>query len=77
MLTAHFITAHYSTFGLVSPQRCCPIRERNFGSGVAVASRPPSGPKAQKNKTSTWRPKLLLQMKIRLVGANALASYIH
>ena len=34
------------------PQRCCPIRERNFGSGVAAGSRPPSEPKIQKNKTS-------------------------
>ena len=64
--TDHYLTAYYSSFSLVLPQRCCPIRERNFGSGVAVASRPPSETKAQKNKTSAWRPKLLLQMKFQV-----------
>ena len=40
--------------------------EGTFGSGVAVGSRPPSEPKARKNKTSAWRPKLHSPMKFQV-----------
>ena len=43
----------------------------NSGSGVAVVSRPPSGPKARKNKTSAWRPKPLAQALFFLSLASA------
>ncbi len=47
----------------------------NFGSGVAVGSRPPSEPKARKNKTSAWRPNLHSPMKFQLGGPPAVLSH--
>ena len=58
-------TRRRSFHGGTAPRNADPIRERNFGSGVAVGSRPPSEPKARKN-ASAWRPKLHLPMKFQV-----------
>ena len=52
----------------VSPATGCEPdhSEGNFGSGVAVGSRPPSEPKARTNKTSAWRPKLHSPIKFQV-----------
>ena len=53
---------------LLSPATGCEPdhSEGNFGSGVAVGSRPPSEPKARKKKTSAWRPKLRSPIKFQV-----------
>ena len=70
------LTAHYSSFSLVGPQRCCPIREKNFSRrarsvsisiSISISNPKRKRPKlgvSQNRSALTWAKGIQIEIEI-------------